>query len=489
MTTLLIRGARPVPLAPTDAPPDHPVDVLVEDGRVTAVGERLARPAGVEQHDAAGRWLLPGLWDAHVHLGQWTLAAQRLDTSGLRSVAEATALVGARVAADPGRPVVGWGHRPATWPAPPTAADLDRVSGITPVVLIAGDGHHAWLNHAAQAALGLPAREGVVHENEWFAAYGRLLDITAPDGTSAAAYRSTLERAAAHGIVGLVDFEFVGGVAEWRERWAEGCDLLRVRAAVYADGLDAVLAEGLRTGDPLAHGDDRLTMGPLKIISDGSLNTRTAWCHQPYAEGHPVHPSGAPNLSGEELTALVRRAHEHRLEVATHVIGDAAATQALASYDAVGAGGSLEHLQLVDPADVPRIARLGLRASIQPHHLVDDRDLTERVWPGRTERCFAFRWLVDAGVDVALGSDAPVSPLDPWLAIDAAERRTGDDRPAWHPEQALTRQEALASSVDGQPMVQVGSPGDLVLLDHDPLTTPRPGVALTVVGGRVVHRS
>jgi len=144
------------------------------------------------------------------------------------------------------------------------------------------------------------------------------------------------------------------------------------------------------------------------------------------------------------------------------------------------------------------MAELGVRASVQPAHLLDDRDLTEQVWPGRAERCFAFRWMLDDGVELALGSDAPVSPLDPWLAIAASVHRSADDRDPWHGEQALTPAEALAASVDGQPTVGVGSPGDLVLLDADPLAVGADSavtghalrtmsVALTAVGGRVVH--
>jgi predicted amidohydrolase YtcJ len=115
------------------------------------------------------------------------------------------------------------------------------------------------------------------------------------------------------------------------------------------------------------------------------------------------------------------------------------------------------------------MAELGIRASVQPAHLLDDRDVTDRIWGARSERCFAFRWMLDDGVELALGSDAPVSPLDPWLAMAAAVHRTGDERGPWHGEQALTVREALAASVDGQPMVQPGSRGDLVLLDRDPL--------------------
>lgn len=486
MSSLLIRTARLVPLAEAVS---EPVDILVADGVVAEVGTRLTRPPGTEEYDAAGRWVMPGLWDTHVHLGQWTLARSRLDTSCVGSPEEAVDLVAARVSEQPGTPVIGWGHRPGTWSREPTAADLDLAAGVTPVVLVAGDAHHAWLNRAAQAALGLPLREGMVAETEWFEAYERLTGLT-DSGDDPASYRTTLDDAAAMGVVGLVDFEFTGAVNAWRERWPEGCDRLRIKVAVYADQLHPVLAEGLRTGDPLLPGDERLTMGPLKIISDGSLHTGTAWCHHPYVDHADAHqPAGSPNLDLAELTGLLARAHESGLEVATHAIGDAAVDAALTAYERTGARGSLEHVQLVARPDVARIARLGLRASVQPAHLLDDRDLTEQVWPDRAERCFALRWLADAGVPLTLGSDAPVAPLDPWLAIDAAVRRTGDDRPAWHAEQALTRREALAASVDGHLAVGVGGPGDLVVLDDDPLTTVRPGVALTVVAGRVTYES
>ncbi|WP_183094020.1 amidohydrolase family protein, partial [Nocardioides stalactiti] len=319
-------------------------------------------------------------------------------------------------------------------------------------------------------------------------AYERLNSLT-ETADDPAAYRQTMAAAASLGIVGLTDLEFTDTPDRWRERWTHGADLLRVRTGVYAEHLDEVVAEGLRTGVPLLD-DDRLTMGPLKIISDGSLNTATAWCHHPYAVGaDPARPTGAPNLGTDELTALLARARAAGLEVATHAIGDAAVDAALTAYEHTGAHGSLEHVQLIVREDVERMARLPLRASVQPHHLVDDRDLTEQVWPDRTERCFAFRWLLEAGVPLSLGSDAPVSPLDPWLAIDAAVRRTGDHRPAWHGEHALTRREALAASVDGRLAVEPGSPGDLVLLDDDPLTASRPTVSLTVVAGRTVHRA
>lgn len=499
MTDLLIRRARIVPLR-GELMIQALVDVLVQGGVVTAVAPGLERPDGVEEIDADGRWLAPGLWDQHTHLTQWVEGRQRLDLSGATSVEHAVAIVVQHLTDRPGRPVVGWGHRSAFMGRDGTTSELDAVSTEVPILLISGDGHHAWGNSLGLTQLGLAVRDEVVRENEWFDAYPRLGVIAGRTDTPAA-YRDALETAAAQGVVGLVDFEFNARREPWVERWNDGCDLLRVRWATYAAGLDEIIEEGLRTGDPLPGADDRLTMGPLKIISDGSLNTRTAWCCEPYADADQLeHPGGLPNQSGTELRSMLGRASASGLDVATHAIGDAAVADALLAFEETQATGSIEHAQLVRRDDVPTIARLGLRASVQPAHLLDDRDLTELIWPGRGDRCFAFRWMLDAGVELSLGSDAPVSPLDPWLAMAAAVHRSADDRDPWHAEQALTPAEAFAASVDGQRSVGVGSRGDLVLLDRDPLATAETTAetasalramssALTVVAGRVVHRS
>jgi hypothetical protein len=494
MSSFVLRNARLVELG-TGPGHDAPVDVRVHEGRVSEIGRGLESDPWIREYDAQGRWLIPGLWDQHVHLGQWTVSSQRLDLGQVRSAEEATTLVKERLAEWPDHPVIGWGHRLSRWDRDPTVTELDAVAPETPVVLISGDGHHAWLNTTALIALALPVRDTVVVEGEWFAAYARLVTLVGNDGTSPEAYQRTLEHAAGMGVTGIVDFEFSGGVADWVERFHAGADLLRIRMATYADGLDEVVEAGLRTGDTLPGCDERITMGPLKVISDGSLNTRTAWCCEPYADGSGL---GAPNQTTEELYELLRRATGQDLEVATHAIGDRAVREALDAYAATGARGSVEHAQLIRREDVRRLAELGIRASVQPAHLLDDRDATEKVWPDRAGRSFALRWMLDEGVTLAMGSDAPVSPLDPWLAMAAAVHRSADEREPWHPEQALTPREALAASVDGQGTVAPGSRGDLVLLDDDPLA-PGAGSAeqaarlrdmsvhATFVAGRLVH--
>lgn len=503
----LIAGARLVPIGPAPEARDgtlasEPVDVRLDGGRVIAVATRLDRAAGDRVFDADGRWLMPGLWDAHTHPVMWALARTRIDLAGTADQDDACVRVRDHLAANPGSGLVlGYGHRSALWPRPPTVAALDAVTGGRPVALTAGDGHNGWLNSAALRLIGHPGADGVLAENDWFTAYPRLDAHARAVEDQEAALRSALTAAAALGIVGIVDLEFDAAWRAWRERLECGYrPPVRVRAATYAATLEEVGAAGLRTGDPLLAGAERVTMGPLKAIGDGSLNTLTAWCCAPYApDADPAHAAGRPNHEQGELVALMGRAHALGLTTAIHAIGDRAVGATIAAYAATGARGTIEHAQLIGPGDAAAMAALPITASVQPAHLLDDRDVTQRYWPDRTDRVFAFRALLDAGVPLALGSDAPVAPLDPWLAMAAAVHRSGDERPAWHPEQALTIAEALAASTDGRGTVSVGSPADLVLVDHDPYAvtgdTRALGahlrgvrVAATMVGGALTHR-
>ena len=493
---LLVRGARLVPVG--RPAPAHPVDLRLRDGVVQEVGTHLSAHADEEPLEADGRWVVPGLWDAHVHLQTWARSGVRLDVSGTAGPEQVVARVAAHLGGlpDDGAPVLGYGQRTATWARTPTVAELDAVCGGRAVALVSGDGHAGWLSSRALERLGLAPRTGQVEEAEWFEAYARL-DELGPEAGAATALETAVAGAAALGVVGITDVEWERGPFVWPDRLRPGTDLLRVRTATYADGLDAVLAAGLRTGAPLEGTDGLVTMGPLKVIFDGSLNTRTAWCCAPYA-GSASTWTGMTNLSPEELTRLCRRAADGGLEVAVHAIGDAAVGAALDAVEASGARGSLEHVQLVADADLPRFAALGVRASVQPAHLLDDRDVTAAVWPDRQARSFALRSLLDAGADLRLGSDAPVARLDPWLAMAAAVHRSGDAREAWTPEQALTPAEALAASTDGRRTPAPGAPADLVLLDDDPLAPAADAaaaaaalrtvrVAATLRGGRLTH--
>ncbi|WP_353953322.1 amidohydrolase family protein [Knoellia sp. S7-12] len=503
MTSLVLRRVRIVPVGDGPAPTGE-VDLRIVGDRVVELGPDLRPDAADEVLDAEGRWLIPGLWDQHVHLGQWAATAGRLDLSSTTSPEDAvrriSAEVGARRGGAPGTVIQGFGHRAAAWDRQPTVAQLDAVSGDTPVVLISGDAHHGWLNSAALRLLDVPPRDGVIEENEWFPVFARLDEATMTAEGRRTAYAKVLDAAVHRGIVGVREFEWADNATDWAERSDSGLAVVRVRTATYAAGLADTIAAGRRSGDVL----DRaglITMGPLKIISDGSLNTRTAFCHDPYVGDDVLEfPRGRANNSPEELGELLARATQNGLDVAVHAIGDAAVGIALDAFSRTGARGTIEHAQLVAPADVTRMAALGVVASVQPAHLLDDRDVTHQCWPDRVDRCFALHSMLAAGVTLSLGSDAPVAPLDPWEAMAAAVHRTADEREEWNAAETITVTQALAASVDRAPTVGVGSLADFALVESDPRAAGESGaevaahlramvVGATVIGGQVAQRS
>ncbi|WP_405805398.1 amidohydrolase [Streptomyces sp. NBC_01187] len=467
--------------APTPAPrllrrvrfPGQPslYDVALADGRVTEVRAHTpeARTDGGPSADLEGRVLVRGLRDAHVHLAQWAVVRRRLDVSAAGSAREAVRAVQDGSAALPhGELVTGYGFRDGLWPDAPHKRLLDALPDGRPALLISADLHTAWLNSAALALLGEGGHPtGVLREDACIRATARLSGV--PAQTLDDWVRDACEAAARRGVTGVIDFECADNVTDWERRTAVGPPPLRVAAAVYPEYLEAALARGLRTGSPLG---PLLETGPLKLFTDGSLNTRTALCHDPYPGISLDDPEahGLARTVGDELVAVLRRAAAHGLTPAVHAIGDRANELALDAFAEAGCVGRIEHGQLVRSEDFGRFAKLGVTVGVQPSHAVDDRDVADQHWPGRTARAFAYAGMLAAGARIELGSDAPVAPLDPWLSIANAVARTDDARPAWHPEQRLTVAQALAASTGGRFTVRAGDPADFAVLDADPLT-------------------
>ncbi|MHA6616396.1 amidohydrolase [Pseudonocardia sp. DLS-67] len=474
----------------------EPVDVRIDEGRVAAISPAGARPRGTaEAVDLDGRILTPGLWDEHVHFTQWTIRRSRFDLSGTASVEDVLDRVRAALRSGEradGAILTGYGFRDGTWPAPPTQRALDEVTGATPVVLISGDLHCAWLNSAAATRLDAkPDESGVLREYDWFTVGPRVAAASPP---AAETLRAAAEAAARRGVVGIVEFEHTDNLTQWPERVAAGVDSLRVEASVWPERLDDAIARGLRTGDPIEP-RGLVTMGRLKVVVDGSLNTRTAFCWEPYpgVDQHALHPCGISNVSPGELHELLVRATAHGIGGAVHAIGDRANTEVIDTFEELGIPGVIEHAQLVRSDDFARFGPLGLVASVQPEHAMDDRDVADRHWAGRTDRAFAYASLHEAGATLRFGSDAPVAVLDPWFAIAAATSRSRDDRAAWHPEQRVPLDVALAASMRGRTRVAVGDVADLAILDDDPYTASPERlrdlpVAGTLVGGRWTWR-
>jgi predicted amidohydrolase YtcJ len=465
------------------------VDILPINGMIASISPAAGGDRGL---DLEGRWVSPGLWDNHVHFSQYALMQQRLDVSSATSARETAELVGASLSTGRGADIeqfVGYGFRDGLWHDEPTAALLDATTGDRPVVLLSGDIHTVWLNSAALALHGHAGHPtGVLREDPAFEITRRIGNVS--DDLLDRWVDAAARTAATHGVVGVVDLEMRWNLESWTRRMSAGTDSLRVEFGIYTADLDRAIALGLRTGDRVG---PLLTVGPYKVLTDGSLNTRTAYCFDEYPgrEGDP-HSHGMLTVPPSDLLPLMRRAVEGGIVPTVHAIGDHANALALDTFAELGSGGRIEHAQLVTERDLARFAALGVVASVQPDHALDDRDIAEHHWAGRTARAFPLRSLLDAGATIALGSDAPVSPLDPWNTIAAAVTRTRGDREPWHPEQRITLAEALAASTRSS--VAVGEPADLIVTDEDPLDVAPDRlrdvvVAATLLGGRFTHNA
>jgi predicted amidohydrolase YtcJ len=469
------------------------VDVTVTGGVISAVTPAGEVPTIGDHIELDGHVMIPGLWDRHTHFTQWAHASRRVQLGDAQSAADAAAMLAAHADAHPDGDVVGVGFRDALWPDVPHFELLDEAldhgevgdSGEQRrVVAISADLHTVWLNSAALRAHGFYEHpSGVLRERDAFAVIDALDEV--PEKTVDCWAHEAAEAAAARGVVGVVDFEWGFAPADWQRRFAAGFDELRVAAAFYPERFDDALAFGLGGGEALGT-SGLLTLGPLKVITDGSLNTRTAYLREPYA-GDAGRSRGQLTVPPEELAALLRRAVQAGQTAAVHAIGDHAVSHALDAFAITGARGSVEHAQLVLPEDLPRFAQLGVTASVQPEHAMDDRDIAERYWGARSRHAFPLRGLLDAGAALAFGSDAPVAPLDPWLAIASAVFRSRGDREPWHDEQSISLEQAVQASVRSS--IAVGQPADLVVLGADPrqadaVALRSQPVVATMVAGR-----
>jgi predicted amidohydrolase YtcJ len=504
------------------------VDTLaIAGGRVVALGAEALDWAGPKsvRLDLGGRAAIPGLTDAHLHLVWYGLSLQQVDLTGVRSPAEAAERVRARAGALPaGEWLLGHGWDRNLWSPPdlPGRAVLDRVAPARPVALRSKDGHVLWLNSQALAALGIgattvdPQGGVIVREGPGGEPTGTLLEQAADDAWAGIprpgrqglrqAVLDAGERALSLGLTGVHNCEGSHELAACLDLWREGALPLRVYALLPREGLDLALGLGLQSG----FGDSWLRIGHLKLFADGALGSHTADMLAPY-EGEATN-RGVTVLDDEALRGIVERAARAGIAPATHAIGDRANRRVLDVYAqtrplwaAAGLRPRIEHVQLLAPGDLPRLAELGVVASMQPIHATSDMDMAEAYWGERCAGAYAWRSLLDAGTPLAFGSDCPVESLDPLAGIHAAvtrQRPDGTPVGGWRREEALTVWEAVraytwgaayAAGEEGEKgSLAPGRVGDLVVLSDDifrvaPEALSQVRAVATVCGGRVAY--
>jgi predicted amidohydrolase YtcJ len=525
-------------------PPGAPTAVAVASGRIAWLGTdgeaREWRGPATERFDARGGLVLAGFDDAHIHLLGGARSLDEIDLTGSKDLDDIASRVRSFAARESGPPwLVGNGWVYAAIPASmPTADQLDAIEATRPVFLRAYDGHTGWVNRAALRTAGIdrdtpdPANGTIVRDATTGEPTGALLEaaldlverVLPEPGADADIDR--LRRA----VAGL----HAAGITAVQDAWAEPRTLGLCRQLVDADDLPL----RIRLALPMAvepsieawrarldeHealvGPDRdggwLSSGIVKAFADGVVESRTAALLAPY-EGHAS--TGHPAWTPAQLDGQVAEAQRRGWQVEVHAIGDAAVRMALDAFERAGSGAPagtaparhrVEHVETIDPADIPRFGRLGIVASMQPLHAEPSPNQID-IWAGnigpeRASRGWAWASILRAGGRLAFGSDWPVVSFDPFLALQSAVNRqnaAGLPEGGWVPAERLGLPEALAAYTAGSAWaahadarrgtIVPGLDADVAVLDRDlleagPSAIIGTGVRLTVVGGRIVHR-
>jgi predicted amidohydrolase YtcJ len=492
--------------------------------------------------DLKGATVVPGLTDAHYHFLGVGARELTFNLEGTQSLDELLAKVKERVAAaKPGDWIIGRGWIETFWKPPvfPTRQDLDNVAPNNPVVLGRADGHASVVNSAALTIAGIDRNSpnpfgGEISKDKDGEPNGMLLDHAqglvrsqTPSDPAADPEKTALAADARSVMLGWCEVQDPGGswddIAVYRKLYGEGKLKVRLYKAVYGPGPQADRL--LREGPQIGAFDHHLTVRTIKVVSDGALGSRGAALLEPYSDKPDT--SGFLTVEADALRPMLIEALKRGIQVETHAIGDRANRFLLDEYEhafaAVPAAQRKvadprwrdEHTQIVNPADLPRFARLGVIPSMQPSHAIGDLFFApRRLGAERLKGAYAWQSLIKSGVVVPGGSDAPVERGEPMIEFYAAVARkplpsrmkelTDPASNIWHPEEAMTRQQALKSFTlwpayaafeeDIKGSIVPGKLADFTVLSADIMKVPEPEILntrnlMTIIGGEVVWQA
>lgn len=515
--------------------------VALAGGRFIAVGEdtgiRELAPRGTEVLDLEGKTAIPGMTDAHFHYYDWAVGRRELALEDVAHFQELLDRVKAGARETPeGQWIVGRGWNESDWPEHrmPTRDDLDAAAPAHPVALWRCDLHLAAVNSRALELAGIEENtpnppDGVIARDGSGRLNGILRElapnlvkkvIPAPsDDDLAAVMADGIPVLHAYGLTGLHDIHLMGGLEAapalraWQRLRETGRLDLRTWVSLPGERLDEAIALGLRTG----LGDDILRIGHVKYFADGGMGARTAWMIDPYLDAE----CGMPLGSLDALQEAFVRADQAGLAVMIHAIGERANREVIGVFQRVfearlEQGGTrfcppavphrIEHVQMIRPEDISRLAHLDLIACVQPHNMILDINMIDKCVGPRGSFTYAYRQMIDAGVPVIFSSDAPVCDPRPLVGIHALvtrRRKDGTPEGGWYPESRLTVEEAVRGYTllpalthglgDKLGSITPGKYADLVVLDRDiytidPMEIIEARVDLTVFEGRIVYR-
>ena len=512
------------------------------NGRIIAVGSESDVQPYVGSNsrviDLAGRFAMPGFIDSHVHFVDGSFQLLQVDLKLTPNEAEFTRLIAGKAKSLPhGRWILGGNWDEEAWPDAklPTHELIDSVTPHNPVFISRYDGHAGLANSLAMKLAGVtrntpdPAGGVIVRD-----ANGEptgvfkdeaqvLIERVIPNPTAGEfeeAIKAGLAEARRVGVTTVEDMalgdetpdgNFDSEVRELRRAQLEGWLTCRFYEITPIEEWKRLADAGLSWG----MGSDWLQLGAVKGFADGSLGSRTAWFFDPYTDDPRNRGLPRPMMSPpSRMEAAVRGATAAGIQTAVHAIGDRAISEMLDIYAREGGAHPqiyrfrIEHAQHMRPEDFKRLGQLGIVASMQPYHAIDDgRWAEKRIGHERARSGYAWRSMLDAGAPLAFGTDWPVAPLNPLLGIYAAVTRAtldGKHPEGWFPDQRLTVDEALRAYTQGSAYAAFAerdkgtlAPGklaDVIVLSDDllkvaPENIRNVTVVTAIVGGHVVYES
>lgn len=484
--------------------------------------------------DLQGRTVVPGMTDSHYHLLGVGQREVTLNLEGTASLEEFLSRVRERVQKTrPGAWVTGRGWIETFWKpqAFPTRQDLDKIAPNNPVYLVRADGHAAIANSAALKLAGVtgqtpnPFGGEILKDRATNEPTGMLIDAAKelvskhiPGPTEADNEQATILGVERSIRLGWTQIQDAGGsfrdVARLKKLYGEGKIKLRIYKAVSGPGPEAERL--LREGATVGAFNNRFTVRGIKIHFDGALGSRGAALLAPYSDAPET--SGFLTAKEDEVSRMLEAALRRGLQVETHAIGDRANRTILDLYEKAFARISpaerkipeprwrVEHAQVVNPADIPRFARLGIIPSMQPSHAIGDLFFAPaRLGLKRLEGAYSWQSFIKSGSIIAGGSDAPVERGEPMIEFYAAVARKslkGESGEGWHPEQAVSREQALkmftlwpafaAFEEKLKGSIEPGKLADLTILSADIMKIPEAEIlktrtVMTIIGGEIVY--
>jgi hypothetical protein len=519
--------------------------VAVRGNQILAVGRNsdILPLAGNKTQLMAlnGRLLLPGLCDAHIHLYYWSLARKLVSFAACHSKAEMLQRIQRWLeTAPPEMWASGWGWNEGSWPDKtlPTRHDLDAVTGPDrPAIFWRSDMHAAVANTAALETAGIvqgtPDPDGgIIGRDEDGRPTGLLLELAInlalekmpayPEAFLDQALSGSMAELNRLGITAVHDQRMKDqedgppALAAYQRLHQKDALTLRINCNIAAHHLHHLSELRLYSG----FGDDYLRLGHIKLFTDGSMGSRTAWMLAPY-EPNKINRGdnvGVNVTPPEEIAETFRRAVNAGFPISIHAIGDRANRTVLDIFEELVSAGPqppiphrIEHVQIIDPADLSRLAQLNITASVQPSHITDDMETAEHVLGRRADRVYRFQSLLESGALLALGSDAPVADPNPFLGIHAAvcrQKTTNMAAGSWYGAERLTMAQTIAGYTIGAAKaagwddvsgtITPGKLADFIVLDRDLFTLEAQGITgseiaeteviTTIFDGRIVYQ-